>query len=210
MYTILLNNDNYPITTVKERIIQNSNLVDKFRILVYPIYKTEDMKNYDAYMEYITPSTSDASIIKLNLSSDTYREYLKYELPIDSNISSQYGSVKIRFLFTCDKEDEDGSVKRYIRRTSSMVVTIHPPEDFGDTADIFSGADIELINKRIKYVENEIGRLNNRKADNIELTSYGLQLQANNNDIGNTIAISRLEDSIVNNSKEGLIRIVEF
>lgn len=210
MYTILLNNDNYPITTVKERIIQNSNLVDKIRILVYPIYKTEDMKDYDAYMEYIIPSVGDVSMVKLNLSSDTYREYLKYELPVDSSISSQYGSVKVRFLFTCDKEDGDGSVKRYVRRTSSMIITIYPPEDFGDTTDIFNGSDIELINKRIQHVENEISRLNNRKADNIELTNYGLQLQANNNDIGDIIAVSQLEDSIINNNKEGLIKIVEF
>lgn len=42
MYTLLLNNNNELITTVKERIMQRSKLVDNLHFLVEPNYKDID------------------------------------------------------------------------------------------------------------------------------------------------------------------------
>ena len=39
MYTILVNDDNTLLTTVKERIMQKSKLVDSLHFLVNPTYK---------------------------------------------------------------------------------------------------------------------------------------------------------------------------
>jgi len=45
MYTILLNNDNKLVTSVRERIMQRSKLVDNLHFLVDPAYKELDMSS---------------------------------------------------------------------------------------------------------------------------------------------------------------------
>ena len=55
MYTILLGEDNELVTSVQERIMQRSKLVDSLHFLVEPIYKEENMAEYECLMEYILP-----------------------------------------------------------------------------------------------------------------------------------------------------------
>ena len=43
MYTILITDQNEMITTIKERIMQRSKLVDNLHFLVDPMYKGIDM-----------------------------------------------------------------------------------------------------------------------------------------------------------------------
>ena len=55
MYTLLVNEKNEIVTTVKERIMQRSKLVDDLHFLVEPIYKGIDMSDFTVMMEYILP-----------------------------------------------------------------------------------------------------------------------------------------------------------
>ena len=55
MYTILVSEDNELITTIKERIMQRSKLVDNLHFLVPQTYKDFDMNSFTAMLEYIAP-----------------------------------------------------------------------------------------------------------------------------------------------------------
>ena len=55
MYTILVGESNELVTSVKERIMQRSKLVDNLHFLVEPTYKGIDMSGFTAMLEYITP-----------------------------------------------------------------------------------------------------------------------------------------------------------
>lgn len=210
MYTILLNNDNYPITTVRHRIIQFNNLAGVIRFLVYPMYKKEDMKGYNAYLEFVTPHTKTLYREDLVLSDETYRDYLQYELSPDTSITSEYGNVRLRFLFTLDKPEEDGSITRLIRRTSSISLRIFPPDNFGILTEEIPESELDIVNQRIAQMENQIGELSMNKADSIYLFDGGLTLQSNNKNIGNVIDKTSLANAVVDGADEGLVKVVEF
>ena len=59
MYTILVNDDNTLTTSIRERIMQRSKLVDSLHFLVYPTYKGLDMTDFTVTMEYILPVSKE-------------------------------------------------------------------------------------------------------------------------------------------------------
>ena len=210
MYTILINNDNHPITTKKDRIIQFNNMPGELRFLVYPIYEKELMRDYSVYLEFITPNTKTLYRENLILSEDTYREYLQYDLTPDTSLTSEFGRVMLRVLFTTDKQLDDGSIVRYIRRTRSTPVDIHQPDNFGLSGDLIPDSDVNLLNQRLSQIENQITELSIGKADNLYLFDGGLTLQSNNVNIGNVIDKTSLANAVIDGATEGLIKVVEF
>lgn len=210
MYTILVNNDNHPITTKKNRIIQFNNMPGEVRFLVYPIYEREAMRDFSAYLEYITPNTKTLYRENLVLSDETYRDYLQYELSNDTSITSEYGRVMLRLLFTIDKSQDDGSIIRYIRRTRSMAFDVYQPDNFEISEDEFTQSDINTINQRLVQIENQIAELDMTKADSLYLFENGLSLQSNNVNIGNVIDKTSLANAVIDGANEGLIKVIEF
>ena len=55
LYTILINDDNTLTTSVRERIMQRSKLVDSLHFLCPPTYKELDMTDFTVTLEYILP-----------------------------------------------------------------------------------------------------------------------------------------------------------
>ena len=87
MYTILVDDSNALITTVRERIIQRSKLVDNLHFLVNPTYKNFDMSQFTAVMEYVTPVSRELHTEFLTQSQELYKDMIEYKLPIDTNIT---------------------------------------------------------------------------------------------------------------------------
>ena len=73
MYTILLGDDNELVTSVEERIIQRSKLVDNLHFLVEPIYKEENMTDYICMMEYRLPVSKEYKSEILTVSDELYK-----------------------------------------------------------------------------------------------------------------------------------------
>ena len=55
MYTILVNDDNTLTTSVRERIMQRSKLVDSLHFLVEPTYKELNIADFTVTLEYVLP-----------------------------------------------------------------------------------------------------------------------------------------------------------
>jgi hypothetical protein len=196
MYTILVNNSNELIVTVKERIMQRSKLVDNLHFLVEPKYKEYDMSGFTVTMEYILPVSREYKTETLVLSSSLYKEKLEYKLPFDTAFTKEAGKIEGQLTFTKAEMDTEGNVKQMVRKTSPCTITIIP---IAEWSNIVPDAALSALDQRLIQLDLLTGQLMDfeqhlyeTKADNIiynEVDST-IQLVANGVPIGNKITIS--------------------
>ena len=214
MYTILVNDDNTLATSIRERIMQRSKLVDSLHFLVSPTYKGLDMTDFTVTMEYILPVSKEYMSEVLVKSEELYKEMLEYKLPFDTDLTKEAGEIEVKLTFSKVDLDEDGNDIQYVRKISATSITIVPIEKW---CDIIPDKALDAIDQRIIKTDaqikalldaNEITRL--EKADNIVLDSENkeLYLTAEGNQIGDKVKLSDLGDEIVQSSDEGLVTMM--
>ena len=214
MYTILVNDDNTLTTSIRERIMQRSKLVDSLHFLVSPTYKGLDMTDFTVTMEYILPVSKEYVSEVLVKSEELYKEMLEYKLPFDTELTKEAGEIEVKLTFSKIDLDEDGNDIQYVRKISATSITIVPIESW---CDIIPDKALDAIDQRIIKTDaqikalleaNEITRL--EKADNIVLDSDNkeLYLTAEGNQIGDKVKLSDLGNEIVQSSDEGLITMM--
>lgn len=203
MYTILLNDTNELITSVKERIMQRSKLVDSLHFLVDPIYKGLDMSGFTAMMEYILPVSREYHSEILVKSGALYKEKLEYKVPFDTNLTKEAGNVEVQLTFVKVSLDADGENIQQVRKTSPTIIKILPISAWSDiVADNALGAiDQRLIQAEamIQAVGEMAQYIDENKADNItynEEDNY-IQLTANGNPIGDKIVLKSIGVNVV-------------
>ena len=214
MYTILVNDDNTLTTSVRERIMQRSKLVDSLHFLVSPIYKELDMTDFTVTMEYILPVSKEYVSEVLVKSEELYKEMLEYKLPFDTDLTKEAGEIEVKLTFSKVDLDADGNDIQYVRKISATSITIIPVESW---CDIIPDKALDAIDQRIIKTDaqikalleaNEITRL--EKADNLVLDNENkeLYLTAEGNQIGDKVKLSDLGNEIVQSSDEGLITMM--
>ena len=214
MYTILVNDDNTLTTSVRERIMQRSKLVDSLHFLVSPIYKELDMTDFTVTMEYILPVSKEYVSEVLVKSEELYKEMLEYKLPFDTDLTKEAGEIEVKLTFSKVDLDADGNDIQYVRKISATSITIVPIESW---CDIIPDKALDAIDQRIIKTDaqikalleaNEITRL--EKADNLVLDGENkeLYLTAEGNQIGDKVKLSDLGNEIVQSSDEGLITMM--
>lgn len=194
MYTLLLNESNELITTVKERIMQRSKLVDSLHFLVDPIYKGIDMSGFTVMLEYLLPVSKEYKTEILVKSDSLYKDKLEYKLPFDTCLTREAGNIEIQLTFTKVELDADGMSHQYVRKTSPTIVTIIPISAW---SDIIADSALTALDQRLIQVDAMINAANEfnqylyeTKADNIYYDEEGkyVQLTANGKPIGDRIA----------------------
>ena len=214
MYTILVNDDNTLTTSVRERIMQRSKLVDSLHFLVSPTYKELDMTDFTVTMEYILPVSKEYVSEVLVKSEELYKEMLEYKLPFDTDLTKEAGEIEVKLTFSKVDLDADGNDIQYVRKISATSITIIPVESW---CDIIPDKALDAIDQRIIKTDaqikalleaNEITRL--EKADNLVLANENkeLYLTAEGNQIGDKVKLSELGNEIVQSSDEGLITMM--
>lgn len=195
MYTILLNESNELITTVKERIMQRSKLVDNLHFLVDPDYKGIDMSDFTVTMEYILPVSREYKTENLVKSDELYKDKLEYKLPFDTCLTKEAGKIEVQLTFAKVELDADGASKQMVRKTSPVMITIVPISAW---SDIIADSALTALDQRILQTQamleaaNEmVNYLDLTKADNIIYDREGkfIQLTANGTPIGNKITL---------------------
>ena len=214
MYTILVNDDNTLTTSIRERIMQRSKLVDSLHFLVSPTYKGLDMTDFTVTMEYILPVSKEYVSEVLVKSEELYKEMLEYKLPFDTDLTKEAGEIEVKLTFSKVDLDADGNDIQYVRKISATSITIVPIESW---CDIIPDKALDAIDQRIIKTDaqikalleaNEITRL--EKADNLVLDNENkeLYLTAEGNQIGDKVKLSDLGNEIVQSSDEGLITMM--
>lgn len=194
MYTILLNEDNRLVTTIKERIMQRSKLVDNLHFLVDPVYKGIDMSDFTVMMEYILPISREYKTEILVKSDELYKEKLEYKLPIDTCLTREAGNIEVQLTCVKVSLDVDGNPMQQVRKTSPVTVTIVPISAW---SDIIADSALTALDQRLIQVDAMINAANEMnqhiyetKADNIyyDKDEQYIQLTANGAPIGDRIA----------------------
>lgn len=202
MYTILLNDTNELITSVKERIMQRSKLVDSLHFLVDPTYKGLDMSGFTVMMEYVLPVSREYHSEILVKSDALYKEKLEYKLPFDTCLTKEAGNIEVQLTFVKVSLDADGNNTQQVRKTNSTTIKILPISAWSDiVADNALGAiDQRLIQAEamINAVGEMAQQLDSTKADNItynEEDNY-IQLTASGTPIGDKITLKTVGTNV--------------
>lgn len=207
-YTILVNNSNELVTTVKNRIMQRSKLVDNLRFLVEPYYNGLDMSTFTVLLEYLTPVSHEYHTEFLVKSAELYKNYLEYTLPFDTSLTKEAGKIEIQLTFTKVSIDADGNSKQQVRKTSPCTVTIVPITAWSDIVpdSALSALDQRLV--QLELMANQLDEISQyafeNKADNIVYNEEEntLQLSANGELIGDKIVINVSSSENINAIKK--------
>ena len=214
MYTILVNDDNTLTTSVRERIMQRSKLVDSLHFLVEPTYKELNIADFTVTLEYVLPISKKYKVETLIKSDELYKERLEYKLPFDTNLTREYGDIEIQLTFTKVDLDEEGKDIQYVRKTSTTSITIVPISAW---SDVIPDEALTDLDQKILKTDAQIKELREmqedilvEKADNLVLDEENkeLYLTAEGNQIGNKVKLSDLGNEIVQSSNEGLITMM--
>ena len=99
-YTIIVGADNSLYGSRKRKILQREKLFNKLWFLASPYYNGYDMSRCTVTMRYLLPISKEFITETLVLSDEKYEEYLKYILPIDSNLTKEWGDIELNLTFT--------------------------------------------------------------------------------------------------------------
>jgi hypothetical protein len=213
MYTILLNESNELTTSIRERIMQRSKLVDSLHFLVDPTYKGLDMSLFTAVLEYITPVSREYKTEYLVKSDELYKGKLEYKLALDSNLTREAGKIEVQLTFIKVELDADGNPTQRVRKTSPTTITIVPISAW---SDIIADSALTALDQRLIQVDamiNAANEMNNylseTKADNIILNEEDntIQLSANGIPIGEPV--ERDGSDVASNSRVYVPNVTE-
>ena len=206
MYTIIVEDDNSLYGSCKVRIMQKEKLVNKIWFLVAPYYNGYDMSQCTITMRYLLPISKEFRTETLVLSEERYKDYLVYVLPIDTDLSKEFGDIELNLTFTMLDVDNNGNIVQRVRKTDSHFLHITQLPDWdGFVPD----AALSAIDQRIIMTQAQIKRLEemnqivaDSKADNIKYneTTNELQLLSGDKEIGNKVTLktgdASLEDGV--------------
>ena len=123
-YVILVNDDNSMTITQKRRIVQRSKMVDNLWFLVNPEYNGHVMSAFTVVLEYLSPVSRKYRTEILVKNEDTYNGYLKYTLPINTNITAEAGEVELLLSFISAKLNDDGTSTQHVRKITGIKINI--------------------------------------------------------------------------------------
>lgn len=200
MYTILLNETNELTTSVRERIMQRSKLVDNLHFLVDPMYKGIDMSDFTVMLEYILPVSREYKTEILVKSDSLYKEKLEYKLPFDTCLTKEAGKIEVQLTFIKVDLNADGEPSQYVRKTSPTTITIVP---IAAWSDIVADSALSALDQRLVMAEVMINQLNDMnmyleetKVDNLvyDAQEETLQLSANGIGVGDKVSVRDMID----------------
>lgn len=199
-YIILVSDDNTLYGSCKQKIMQREKLFNKLWFLVPPCYNGYDMSKCTVMMRYMLPISKEFKTEKLELLEDKYEGHLKYMLPIDTNLTKEWGDIELNLTFTMLDVDDNGNVVQRVRKTGNhnLYITQLPDWDSVIPDSALSALDQRILkqDEQIKALENLANILGKNQVDDLVYNSDEdtLQLSSNGVAIGNKVSIKDMID----------------
>ena len=95
MYTIIMDKYKNLNTTVRTSIFQQESMVDKIQFLIPPVYDGNDLSEYTVTLKYVDPN-GNFHAEALTKDAEMYKDYLRYELPVTTNLTKVAGTITLR------------------------------------------------------------------------------------------------------------------
>lgn len=201
MYTIIVNDDNSLYGSCKERIMQREKLFNKLWILVPQYYNGYDMSQCTVLMRYLLPISKEFRTETLVLSDEKYEEYLKYVLPIDTDLSKEFGDIELNLTFTMLDIDNNDNIIQRVRKTENHILHITKLPDWDSVIpdNVLSALDQRILKQdaQIKALTDLANIIDSNQIDNLVYDAKEdiLQLYAKGIGVGNKVSIKEmLED----------------
>ena len=152
MYTIVMDKYKNLNTTIRTTIFQKESLVDKIQFLIPPQYEDiENLRDYNATLKYVDPNGNFHSEV-LACDDETYKNYLRYVLPVDTKLTDVAGTVTARLTFIGFSNDfNDTDV--YKLESNSTTIHVNKPDGFNDW---INGEDLEAYKAQIAKLSAEM------------------------------------------------------
>lgn len=194
MYVLLVNEDNTISAPKKQRIIQKSKLIDELWFLVNPIYNGHDMTDATVSLEYVLPCSRKYCNEILVLNDERYEEYLKYTLPVNTNLTNEPGKIELQLTFLYVDIDEDGNSVQRVRKTAPPItITVIP---IAAWSDIIPDSALSALDQRILKQDAQIKALNDMAnvlsdsmVDDLKYENDELSLMAGDKEVGHKVNI---------------------
>lgn len=202
MYTIIVEDDNSLYGSCKEKIMQREKLFNKIWFLVKPHYNGYDMSQCTVTMRYLLPISKEFKTETLILSEEDYKGYLKYVLPIDTNLSKEWGDIELNLTFTMIDTDDKGNIVQRVRKTANHIIHITELPNWDafvpDSALYALDQRIIMQDAQIKRLEEMNQIIINEKADNIKYNedTNELQLLSGYTEIGDKVKLKTGAESL--------------
>ena len=199
-YIIIVENDNSLYGSCKQKIMQREKLFNKLWFLVPPHYNGYDMSQCTVTMRYLLPISKEFVTETLVLSEERYEEYLKYVLPVDTNLTKECGDVELNLTFIMLDVDDKGNVVQRVRKTDNhkLHITRLPNWDSVIPDQSLAAIDQRIIAQtaQIKALNNLAEVLGDTKVDNLRYDekSDTLQLVAGGKGIGDKVSVKEMID----------------
>lgn len=199
-YTIVVENDNSLCGTHKEKIIQKEKLFTKLWFLVAPYYNGYDMSKCVVTLRYLLPISREFKTETLVLSDENYKEYLKYVLPVNTNLTKEWGDIELNLTFTMLDVDENGNIVQRVRKTTNYKLNVIPIPDWDS---IIIDDSLMAIDQRILKTQAQINELvyaaetlNNNMVDDLIYNDVEetLQLSAKGKPVGKGVSTKDILD----------------
>lgn len=188
MYTIVMDKDKNLNTTVRGTIFKNENLVNKIQFLIPPQFDGNagrvvidpvtgeqtidqdgviDINDYIVTLKYVDPNGNFKGEV-LEKDAETYKNYLRYTLPVDSKLTAVAGDITIRLTLT--NFDPVTEVMNKLESNSTSI-KVEKPKGFDDYINF---EDIDAIKKQILDLKGAMPNdLAINEDDKIQLTHDG-------------------------------------
>lgn len=199
-YVILVNNDNTLTTSQRRRIMQREKLVNTLWFLVAPEYNGYDMSEFTVSMEYVLPCSRRYKTEILELNKEGYKEFLKYTLPFNTELTSEAGEIEVQLTFVCADLDEKGNDIQRVRKTSACKINIVPLSNWSDIIpdSALSSLDQRLIklDAAMKAMNGYLDVVDNNMVDDLVYndTEETLQLSAKGKAVGSKVSVRDMLD----------------
>lgn len=211
MYTILMNSDKSLVCTIKTTLYQRDKLVDKLQILIPHTYEDINLSDFTAVLKYVDQGNEVHSEILIQ-DEELYKgSYLRYTLPVDTNLTRFAGDIKV--CLTINKVDME-EMKEYSLNTGETTITIAPLSDYykfvSDKSLSVIDQKVNELNVKLEAIDKMAATYDETKADNIKLDkdTSEIYLTAHDKQIGDKITINDLGNVIAEETKDGLIPII--
>lgn len=202
-YVIIVNNDNSLYGSQKRRIMQREKLFNELWILVPQYYNGFDMAKCTVTMRYLVPISKELKTETLIMSQEMYEDCLKYVLPVDTDLTKEFGELELNLTFTMLSTDDYGGIIQHVRKTGNHVLNITRLPDWDSIVpdNALSALDQRILKQdaQIEALKDLANVIESNKADNIvyDKIKETLQLSSNGVGIGNKVSVrDMLDDGI--------------
>jgi len=180
--------------------MQREKMFNKLWFLVEQHYNGYDMSQCTVTMRYRLPISREFKTETLELSSERYKDHLKYVLPIDTNFSKEWGDVELNLTFTMLDVDINGNIVQRVRKTDNHIlhVTQLPDWDNFIPDGALSALDQRILKQdaQIKALESLANALDSNMVDDLvyDDAKETLQLSARGVAVGNKVSVRDMLD----------------